>query len=106
MRAPFRATVRGTIWGLQSLDATQQGIPKRTFRLVDPNGSYLLCCALAHNASSEALVAEQEVVAYYATARSPIRSAPSMLYFMKDSVIPPLGFNNATQGLSAAVDIM
>ena len=88
--ANFRATFEGTIADVEDIDFTQQGDPKRIFKLVDGSGSYILCCALGHNAESVALVPNQIVVLYFATGRGPIGSSPGMVYLRKDSIIVPM----------------
>jgi len=90
MLAPFRGTFKGTITDLEAADVTQQGTPKRRFKLVDEVGAYVNCCALLHNAASQGLTAKQDVVIYFATGRAAIGSLPGMLYLMKDAVIVPL----------------
>jgi len=105
MKAPFRGTFSGVVADLQEPDVTQQGNPKRLFKLLDASGSYLLCCALGHNAVSCALKDKEEIVVYFGTGRAPIGSDPGMLYLMKDSVIVPLGAKVLSTLPSKCVDI-
>ena len=88
--ANFRATFEGTIADVEDVDFTQQGDPKRIFKLVDGAGSYIQCCALGNNVESIALVPNQIVVLYFGTGRGPIGSAPGMVYLRKDSIIVPM----------------
>jgi hypothetical protein len=106
LKAPFRGTFRGVVTDVQDLDATQQGVLKRLFKLVDVCGTYLICCALADNANSTALTPLTEVVIYYATGRSPIGSSPGMLYAMKDSVILKVGTSSKPCAMHQSADIL
>ena len=89
-RAPFRATVRGTIVDLDNTVPTRSGNEKRLFNLVDGQGNYLACAAqnkLCHNRS---LIANNEVILFFGTGRGPIGSDEGMLYLYKDSWIIPI----------------
>ena len=69
--APFRGTFKGCIVDLLDTDFGQSGSQHRYFKLVDPNGYYIDCCATRHNATSVALVSNVEVVLFFALARPP-----------------------------------
>ena len=89
--APFRATLTGTIMELKDLDYSQQGNPVRYFKLVDPAGSFLNCCAMDDHVSSQALRENMRVVLYFGTGRGPIRSSPGCIHVRKDAALVPLG---------------
>ena len=89
--APFRATFTGTIMQLKELDYSQQGNPVRYFKLVDPAGSFLNCCAMDDHVSSPALRENMRVVLYFGTGRGPIRSSPGCIHVRKDAALVPLG---------------
>jgi len=89
--APFRATIKGVIAELQSLDYTQQGNEVRYFKLVDGSGHFIRCAAMAHNATSTALVNQNEVVLYFGTGRGPIGALEGQLYALKNAAIVSIG---------------
>ena len=64
---------------------------RRVFDIVDGMGSYLTCCAMLHNAESQALRNLQEVVVYFGTGRGPSGSVKGMLYLLKDAYVVPIG---------------
>lgn len=105
LKAPFRGNFRGTVVEVQGLDMTQQGTPKRLFKLVDVAGSYLVCCALVGNAQSTALQNMQDIVIYFATGRGPIGSSPGMLYLMKDALMISVGVANGPRWAKTCVPI-
>ena len=88
--APFRGTFKGTIVDLLATDYSQNGNMFRQFKLVDPNGYYIECCATRHNASSVALVNNVEVIRLFAIARPPLSNARSALFVMKDGLVVPI----------------
>jgi len=88
--APFRGTFKGCIVDLLDTDFSQSGAQHRFFKLVDPSGYYIECCARRHNATSVALVNNVEVILFFALARSPLGTARSCLFVMKDGLIVPM----------------
>ena len=74
---------------------TQQDASKRTFNLVDDAGMWIRCCALYLSARSRALANGNEVVLYYGTGRSKLRSSPAMVWFMRDSLVVQIGYRAA-----------
>ena len=62
---PFHGTFRGTIVDVMELDYSAAGLPMRYFKLVDPNGYYLDCCASRHNAESEHLVNNVDAILFF-----------------------------------------
>ena len=70
MSPPFRASFRGMATNIRNLDATQQGSPVREFDLVDESGVWIKCCAWGRNSRVKNLVDAQEVILYFATAKS------------------------------------
>ena len=91
LKAPFRITLRGFVDDVSEMQFTQQEASKRTFNLVDDAGMWIRCCALGLSARSRALENGNEVVLYYGTGRSGLGSSPGMVYFMKDSLVVPVG---------------
>ena len=91
MRAPFRGTFQGVVRDAQPMELTQSGSPKRSFKLVDPAGCYIICCALHDNAENAMIKDNERIVVYFGTGRGPIGSSPGMLYLMKDSVVLSIG---------------
>ena len=87
LRAPFRVTLKGVVVDLLPLDHSQAGNKKRHFNIVDPQGSYISCCAMKHNSESLALQNYREIVIFFGLGRGPISSSPGMLYLMKDTMI-------------------
>jgi len=85
--APFRATVKGAVANVLTLDISQGGNAKRLFDIVDQQGTWFKCCALGSVAQSTSLKDGFEVVLYHGLGRSPVGSTPGMLYLMKDAVI-------------------
>ena len=90
MVAPFRGTFKGMIFDVGVMDTTQQGEPKAEFKMMDPSGAWVQCCALGKHASNPMLEACVEVVVYFATGRGPIGGTEGMLYVMKDAAIVPV----------------
>ena len=91
LKAPFRGTFKGVIHDAQTLEATQTGLAKRTFKLMDTVGDFIICCALEKNAQKHMITPGAEVVLYFATGRGPIGSSSGMLYLMKDSMLMCIG---------------
>ena len=75
----------------QPMEMAQSGAPKRSFKLVDPVGCYIRCCALHDNAENAMLKENERIVVYFGTGRGPIGSTPGMLYLMKDSMLLSVG---------------
>ena len=90
----FRVTLEGTIVELGDLDFALQGDNKRTFKLVDPVGYYIMCTAIKHNAYSKASREQESVIIYFGTGRGPIASTCGCVYIMKDGLIVSRGNNN------------
>ena len=86
MLAPFRATFRGMVVNLQSVDFSQQGIAKRAFELVDTAGRWFLCWAHGKNASQRALENFAEIVFYFGTGRPSAGTSPGAVYAFQDAV--------------------
>ena len=91
LSAPFRLSVKGVIIDLQPLEKSAGGNWKRVFDVVDSMGSFFTCCAMLHNAESQALRNLQEVVLFFGTGRASNRGAKGMLYLLKDAMIIPVG---------------
>ncbi|CAK0824248.1 unnamed protein product, partial [Prorocentrum cordatum] len=62
------------------------GNAKRIFDIVDNSGLYFTCCAMKHNAESQALRNSQDVAVYYGTGRAAIGNSKGMLYLLKVGV--------------------
>ena len=91
LQAPFRATLKGVIADLLDPEYTQSQNVKRIFDLVDPQGLYIICCAMFHNSMSLALKNQQEVILFFGTGRGPIGSSEGMVYLMADAMILAVG---------------
>ncbi|CAK0903247.1 unnamed protein product, partial [Prorocentrum cordatum] len=91
LNPPFRLSVRGKVMDLRSLEMSQGGNAKRIFDIVDNSGLYFTCCAMKHNAESQALRNFQDVAVYYGTGRGAIGNSKGMLYLLKDAMIIPIG---------------
>ena len=85
--SPYRATFRGMVANMMSLDYNQNGIPKKKFSLVDPNGAWLPCLALYHNATNKVLVDGNEVILYFGTGRGVLGANAPSVYCMRDACI-------------------
>ena len=84
----FRGTFRGMVVEVDSvLDFSTQGQPKRKFKLVDPSGAWLNCCASGANAKHKMLFNGSEVVMYFGCGRGMIGSEEAAVYAFKDVVI-------------------
>ena len=70
-----------------ALDYNQTGIPKKKFSLVDPNGAWLPCLALYHNAKNKVLVDGNEVILYFGTGRGVLGANAPSVYCMRDACI-------------------
>ena len=90
---PFRGTFRGTIADVMELDYSAAGLPMRYFKLVDPNGYYLDCCASRHNALSEHLVDNVDAILFFATGRNPLGNSPGCVFVMKEGMLVGLREN-------------
>ena len=86
-RAPFRGTFFGTIVEVEDMQETQSGQGKKYFAVADSSGCWIPFCAVAHNATSKALRVGNQVVLFFASARSAIGDARAALYLFKDAVI-------------------
>ena len=86
MLAPFRATFRGMVVNLQSVDYSQQGKPKRAFELVDTAGRWFSCWAHGKNASQRALENFADIVFYFGTGRPSAGTSPGAVFAFHDAV--------------------
>ena len=106
MVAPFRGTFQGIIFDVGFSDTTQQGEPKAEFKMMDPSGAWVQCCALGKHASNAMLEACVEAVVYFATGRGPIGGTEGMIYVMKDAAIVPLTRHRAIPTKSINIPIL
>ena len=85
MAAPFRGTFKGIIFDVGVLNSTQHGEVKVDFKLMDPSGAWVQCCALGKHSPNPMIKAQTEVACYFATGRGPIGATDGMLWVMKES---------------------
>ena len=97
MVPPFRASFRGMATNIRSLDATQQGIPIREFDLVDESGTWIKCSAWGRNSRVKILVDGQEVILYFATAKSGAGGVGVCLWLFKDVFLAVMGPQTPTR---------
>ena len=88
---PFRLSVRGTIVDLRDAVKSERGNCKRRFDIVDHEGVYISCCAMAHNVHSPALRNFEDVILYYGTGRGAVGRDGCKLYLFKDAMVFPAG---------------
>ena len=94
---PFRASFRGMATDVRGLDATQQGSPVREFDLVDETGVWIKCCAWGRNSRVKNLVDGQEVILYFATAKSGAGGVGVCLWLFKDAFLAVMGPQTPTR---------
>ena len=87
---PFRATLVGTVMELGDIEPTNSGGQKRSFKLVDPTGAWLHCCASDDLTESTGLKHLQKVVVFFGSGRGALGASPAAIWLFKDSFIVPL----------------
>ena len=82
---------------VRGLDATQQGSPVREFDLVDETGVWIKCCAWGRNSRVKNLVDGQDVILYFATAKSGAGGVGVCLWLFKDAFLAVMGPQTLTR---------
>ena len=90
MVPPFKGNFVGCVADVREPDASQQGLQKQLFDLVDENGTWFTCCALGHCAARPTLKSGLQNVLYNGTGRPKAGTAIAAVYFFKDAVMVPL----------------
>ena len=91
MVAPFRATFRGAVVGVQKADQTAQGKSKVSFELLDKEGTAIPFAAMGRNAMSPYLKDGTEIVIYHGTGLGAIGGHDGAVYLYKDAMIIRVG---------------
>ena len=82
---PWRGSFAGTVCGVQPLEETGKGEPKRKFELVDNSGSWFQCCALGKQALARSIKNGSQVVVFFVTARPGTGDESGTAYLFRES---------------------
>ena len=105
LRAPFKATIAGSIANVQDLDTTQSGHAKCSFELVDDSGCWISCCAIGRNATSPALKESMRVIVYSGSGRLGLNGSDASILILKDGVIVSVGRNETVIPQKIHIDL-
>ena len=69
-KPPFRINLRGVAVDVQEAMPSSTGAPMRNFKLVDPNGNFLMIRQLGFAATDEEVRDQARVTVYYITGKA------------------------------------
>ena len=82
---PFVTNIVGIVCQVGSTRNSAAGAAMRSFKLCDPAGKYVQCCALGRHAEDDSVENDIEAIFFFASARKGNSSNPGQLWLYDDS---------------------
>lgn len=101
----FRASFVGVVCDVQTMDCSQSGVPKQSFKLVDGDGNWLNCCAHGYHAGGPGLQRGMYVYLFGGSGRGAIGSDDAAVRVLKDGFVYPLKQKTVFQGPKTQVKL-